>query len=121
MLKGIAKNCGLQTDLLVNMKNGWKKKDITAKSSIYRNTFCQFTKQKRDQVLKTLQWIVVSKQNFLWKWKMAEKENWKKIKKLEIFPIFIVCGFKRWFNSQLLKLIQLILIDNSAFEFLRTY
>ena len=85
MLKGITKNCGIQTDLFVNMNNGLKKKDITVKSSIYRNTFCQFTKQEREQVLKTLQRIVVSKQNFLWIWEMAKKENKKKEKNLKYF------------------------------------
>ena len=104
--------------VICEYKKRLEKKDITVKSSTYRNTLCQFTKQERDQVLKTLQWIVVSEQIFLWMWEMAEKE---KKKELEIFPIFILCGFKRWFISQLLKLIQLISIDNSAFEFFRTF
>ena len=72
-------------------------------------------------MLKALQGIVVSRQTSLRIWEMTEKENKGKDEiTLNNSAMVMLCGFKIWFNSQILTHL-FDLIENSAFEFFRTF
>ena len=50
---GISKNCGIQTDLLVNIRNGWKEKLQYNRRPIgYKKTVCQLKKKKKSECRK---------------------------------------------------------------------
>ena len=107
VLKGIAKTCGILTDLLVNVRNGWKKRHCFKIVNQFA-TKIPFANLKNKKVSECWE---LHKESWYPDKLPYDYKNWlrRNIKKEKLIwnnsAIVMLCGFKIWVNSQILRLI----------------